>query len=74
MPQTRAKVTFEGEWAQTLNGQPFLLVEDGEKDKIIIFSTIENLHTHAAATDFSTLMEHFIHALNYSTRSSQFMQ
>ena len=51
MSQTRAEVTFEGEWAQTLNGQPFLLVEDGEQDKIIIFSTIENLHTLAAATN-----------------------
>ena len=46
MPQTRAEVIFEGEWAQTLNGQPFLLVEDGKQDKIIIFSTIENLHTN----------------------------
>ena len=50
MPQTQAEVTFKGEWAQTLNGQPFLLVEDREQDKIIIFSTIENLHTLAAAT------------------------
>ena len=73
----RAEVTFEGEWAQTLNGQPFLLVEDEEQDKIIIFSTIENLHTLAAATDiyidgtFYTFPQLFyqiftIHAMKFS--------
>ena len=70
MPQTQTEVTFKGEWAH-------LLVEDGEQDKIIIFSTIENLHTLAAATDiyidktFHTCPQLFyqiftIHAMKFS--------
>ena len=43
-PTSRDKVYFEGEWTQTIAGEPFLLAEDGDgDDKIIIFSTDANI-------------------------------
>ena len=44
MPHTREEAKFEGEWTQTFSGERFLLTEDGDRDKIIIFSTTENLN------------------------------
>ena len=51
MPLTREEVKFEGEWTQTFSGERFLLTENGERDKIIIFSTTENLNSLASADD-----------------------
>ena len=43
-PTSRDEVHFEGEWTQTIAGEPFLLAEDGDGDnKIIIFSTDANI-------------------------------
>ena len=38
MPHAREEVMFEGECKQTFSGEQFLLTDDGERDKIIIFS------------------------------------
>ena len=43
MPRSRADVHFEGEWAQTIDSRQFLLVEDGDDDKVAIFATDNNL-------------------------------
>lgn len=43
MPRSRANVHFEGEWAQTIDSRRFLLVEDGDDDKVVIFATDDNL-------------------------------
>ena len=49
LPATRTEVHFEGEWAQTVKGEPFLVAEDGDNDKIIIFASERNLRQLAAA-------------------------
>ena len=51
MPHRREDVTFEGEWTQSLNGQQFLLAQDGDHDKIVIFATAENLRVLAASDE-----------------------
>ena len=50
MPQTRDQVHFEDEWAQTTNGKRFLLAEDGNEKRIVIFATDDNLK-HLAEAD-----------------------
>ena len=50
-PTSRNEVHFEGEWTQTIAGEPFLLAEDGDGDnKIIIFSTDANIR-HLSEAD-----------------------
>ena len=49
MPRSRADVHFEGEWAQTIESRQFLLVEDGDDDKVVIFATDNNLKLLAEA-------------------------
>ena len=43
LPKNRTDVNIEGKWAETLSGERFLLADDGEKNRILIFSTHENL-------------------------------
>ncbi len=43
LPTTRADVHFAGEWAETVGGERFLLVEDGDDDKVEVFATDDNL-------------------------------
>ena len=44
LPQSRAEVHFENEWAKTCSGENFLLAEDGEGDsKIVVFAADGNL-------------------------------
>lgn len=49
LPQSREDVVFEGEWAQTMSGAPFLLASEGAEDKIVIFATRDNLELLSAA-------------------------
>ncbi len=49
LPTTRADVHFDGEWAMTLKGEPFLLAEDGDDDKMVVFAMEDNMRTLAAA-------------------------
>ena len=43
-PFPQSEICFEGEWAKTHTGYQFLMTEDGDRsDKIIIFSTSDNL-------------------------------
>ena len=43
IPHTRAEVELQGEWRTTLDGRDFVLANDGQDDKIIIFGTVQNL-------------------------------
>ena len=43
LPTSRASITLEGSWTQTVNGNPFLLANDGVDEKILVFTTDENL-------------------------------
>ena len=54
LPQSREDVVFEGEWAQTMSGAPFLLASEGAEDKIVIFATRENLELLSAADTVGT--------------------
>ena len=49
MPQSRTEVHFENEWAESIDGKRFLLVEDGDDKKIIIFATDDNMKLLAEA-------------------------
>jgi len=49
LPETRADVKLEGPWTETSDGQPFLLFDDGEDNKIIAFCTIHQLQALQAA-------------------------
>ena len=41
---------FEDEWAQTTDGKQFLMTEDGDDKRIIIFATDDNIK-HLAEAD-----------------------
>jgi hypothetical protein len=43
LPQRRQDIVLEGQWSQTADGQDFVLANDGEVDKLLIFGTIEGL-------------------------------
>ena len=43
VPHNPADVQLEGEWRRTLNGRDFVLANDGEDDRLIIFGTVHNL-------------------------------
>ena len=49
LPSTRTDIQLEGKWTETLAGERFLVSEDGNADKILIFSTTENLTNLVAA-------------------------
>ncbi len=49
MPRSRVDVHFEGEWTQTIDSKRFLLAEDGDDDKNVIFATDDNLKLLAEA-------------------------
>ena len=40
---TREDIVLEGKWAQTADGQDFVLANDGEAEKLIIFGSVEGL-------------------------------
>jgi hypothetical protein len=43
IPHSRVEVQLEGEWRHTLDGRDFILANDGEDDRLIIFGTVHNL-------------------------------
>lgn len=49
LPRRIQEVTLEGVWAETTQGKPFLLANDGVEDKIMLFSTDENLANLSAS-------------------------
>ena len=50
LPQTRSDINIEGPWRLTTKGDPFLLADDGDAERILIFSTQDNLTHLTAAT------------------------
>ena len=49
MSNTRAEVHFEDEWTQTTDSRQFLMVEDGEDKKMVIFATDDNIRVQVKA-------------------------
>ncbi|XP_067653191.1 ankyrin-1-like [Haliotis asinina] len=49
LPQSRRDVDLQGQWTETQDGRPFLLFSDGDDDKMIAFSTEEQLATLQSA-------------------------
>ena len=39
MPRARENIELSADWCQTLNGERFLLVDDGTTEKLIIFAS-----------------------------------
>ena len=72
-PTSRNEVHFEGEWTQTIAGEPFLLAEDGdEDDKIIIFQLMLTSDISQRLTR-SMLTALFRHVPDYFIRSLWYM-
>ncbi|XP_071109021.1 uncharacterized protein [Haliotis cracherodii] len=49
LPQTRAEVQLEGDWTETTDSRPFLLFTDGDANKIVVFSTHDQLQALQSA-------------------------
>ena len=49
LPKSMDEVHFEGEWTETHSGEHLLMVEDDGADKLIIFSTVNNVRNLAEA-------------------------
>jgi len=43
LPTTRAEVNLDDPWISTSDGRPFLLFEDGQDEKMLVFATQEQL-------------------------------
>ena len=52
MPKTHSELNLSGEWAATVNGENFVLVDDGEDDKIVVFGTQSSLCHLAEVSTF----------------------
>ena len=52
LPIHRRDVSLSGRYTKTCSGEDFLLVDDGDDDKIMIFATEENLRLMAEADAF----------------------
>ena len=53
LPHTMAEVLLPEEWTTTEDGRNFLLANDGEEERILIFGTSQNVrHLCAASTTF----------------------
>ena len=50
LPATRSDIILEGQWTLTTANQRFLIADDGNDERILIFSTQQNL-THFTAAD-----------------------
>lgn len=51
IPHHRCDIELPEEWTQTKDGRPFLLANDGEEDKILIFGTAQNLRHLCSANE-----------------------
>ena len=43
IPHSRVEVQLEGEWRRTIDGRDFILANDDEDNRLIIFDTVHNL-------------------------------
>jgi hypothetical protein len=43
LPATRQNLVLAAQYSSTINGRPFVLVDDGQADRILVFGTSENL-------------------------------
>ena len=69
LPQSREDIHIEGRWKLTLSGEQFLVREEGDTEKIIIFATPANLrHLNWQLLKPSTSTEPLRCARDYSTR------
>ena len=50
LPRTRQDINLDAEWTQTTTGERFLIVNDGDDNKMLVFSTQRNLE-HLVAAD-----------------------
>ena len=44
LPQLREDIVLEGEWGETADGKHFLLGNDGDAEKLLIFGSVEGLN------------------------------
>jgi hypothetical protein len=49
LPQAREQIVLEGEWSETADGHNFILANEGDVDKLLIFGSIEGLSKIARA-------------------------
>ncbi|XP_048243930.1 uncharacterized protein LOC125376156 [Haliotis rufescens] len=49
LPRSRSAVDIEDKWSETTDGRPFLLFSDGDDDKILAFSTAEQIQARQEA-------------------------
>ena len=52
MPRSRAELNLTGDWAKTLDGQDFVLANDGQDDKIVLFGTESSLKLLSEANTY----------------------
>ncbi len=53
IPHSKADISLEGEWTTTVDGREFVIANDREEDRLLIFGTTQNLrHLCAADTIF----------------------
>ncbi|XP_071103353.1 uncharacterized protein [Haliotis cracherodii] len=50
LPKTRAEVDIAAPWRETHDGERFLLFEDGEEDKMLVFATDDQLRVLQSAS------------------------
>jgi len=50
IPKTRQDINLEGEWTQTTSDEKFLLIDDGNEERMLVFATRQNLE-HLVAAD-----------------------
>lgn len=43
LPATRQDLVLGAQFSSTIDGRPFILVDDGQADRILVFGTTENL-------------------------------
>ena len=53
MPRSRAELNLIGDWAKTLDGQDFVLANDGQDDKIVLFGTESSLKLLSEANTYN---------------------
>ena len=52
MPRSHAELNLTGDWAKTLDGQDFVLANDGQDDKIVLFGTESSLKLLSEANTY----------------------
>lgn len=52
MPRSHAELNLTGDWAKTLDGQDFVLTNDGQEDKIVLFGTESSLKLLSEANTY----------------------